>query len=568
MRNRQWAATWLSPLALSNTALALATIIGGFGSLFLVPGPEGDGHVSWQWALVVLLSQAIFALILVIVRRSLHQPGPVAVFLALTVGGAIRGIVIEVGSESLDAGNFVATEIVARALNSAVISVIGVALIGATLTWRADFRAQYRLLRDRAILLGTAAHEGDAVEPSVLEAWTTIKHDLDMTLKEAGSHLQTGASPQDLEAAAELLTNAIDLDLRPVARAMWLETVPEEDPIRPSRLLVDTVSRWRLPLTAILGFYLVVVGLGSLIRSGFIDGGAYTLRFLIVTGVILWASTSMARAVPRRAPLIAIVTLLLLPPVILLCDHWIGSELLGLPADPSGQIVVALQTPITTVFIAMAIEAVRERSDVLAALQARIDSEVALLQQQEGRSRRDAQRLSLFVHHSVQSELSAIAMKASEAASTSDLATMDEARHEARERLEQLESLDAYSPPWVQAVQGRERIEMVVHAWMGLLEIEVELPEESACRTDQWQLATRVVEEALANSARHSGATRVEISGRCEAEVLVIRVLDDGTHSPIQSSPGLGSWWLDRVAPGEWSLERVAEGAQLTVRIR
>ena len=545
-----------------------ATVIGAFSSLVLVPGPAGVGSVSWQWATAVAASQAAFAVIIVGVRHASPDLGSVTVFLALAMAGAIRGFVLEVGAGLLGVSGISTSDVVSRTLNSAVISVIGVALIGATLAWRADFRAQYRLLRDRAILIGTAAHEGEDIEPSVLEAWTAMKRDLDTALQAANSRLADGATRRDMQEAAALLTDAIDVNLRPAARAMWQETLPADEPIRLGSLFVDTIERWRLPIWETLGFFLVVVGIGSVVRSGLVDGGAYTVRYLIVTGLILWASTSLARAMPRRAPVIAVVTLVLLPPVLLLMDYWIGQVLLGLPEDPAGQIIVALQTPITTVFIAMAFEAVREREQVLMALQARIDDEVALLRQQGGRSHRDAQRLSAFVHHSVQSELSAIAMQAAEAAATNDIATMEVVRHQTRARLDQLEALDAYAPPWGGQVRGRERIDTVVEAWRGILEIDIDLPDESACRDDQWSLAARVIEEGLANSARHGDAGHVTIAGRCESDGLALRVCDDGAAVPRNVSSGLGTQWLDRVAPGDWALEHTSQGAELFVRIR
>ena len=74
----------------------------------------------------------------------------------------------------------------------------------------------------------------------------------------------------------------------------------------------------------------------------------------------------------------------------------------------------------------------------------------------------------------------------------------------------------------------------------------------------------------LANSARHGGAGRVTISGHREADVLVLRIADDGTDARRAGQPrhGLGTQWLDRVAPGDWTRRQTAAGAQLTVRIR
>lgn len=567
MSARPWVTTWLSPLALSNTALAWATVIGGFSTLVLVPGTAGMGVAPWSWLAVAAVSQASFALLVVAGRSIVRGPAPTAVLVILAISGAARGAVIAVGVGYVGVAPLTTASLISRSLNSLVITVIGVALIGATLTWRADFRAQYRLLRDRALLLGDAAGHEAVIDPSVIGAWTSMKSDLDTTLNAASERLAAGASPSDMHAAADLLTEAIDQDLRPAARAMWKETIPDEQPLRLGPLFVDTLARWHLPLAIILGFLTVVVGVGSLVRSGLMAGGAYTLRYIVVTGLILWLSTSLAKAAPRFAPLIAIVTLLSLPPLILLSDYEIGDVLLGLPEDPTGQILVALQTPITTLLIAMAVGAVRDRQQVLNALQERINVEAAIVRRQG--SNHDARRLSLFVHHSVQSELSALAMQVREAASTSDRTTMDQVRTSALERLHRMQELDAHAPPWLRDESGRERIAQVVDAWTGILRVCLDLPEESAARSDQWHWAAQVIEEAVANAVRHGGADQVDIRLEIDSGALVVRIADNGTASmgsPDQRT-GLGSQVLDRVAPANWSLEATEQGSILTVRV-
>ena len=570
MIKRPWMATWLSPLALSNPAILLATLIGGFGTLVLVPGTSGLGLLSWQWVCVAIASQAAFALVLIVTRSLLPNPGPFVVFMALAVGGVIRGLVIALGAGAINIVAMTPASVAGRCVNSAVISVIGVALIGATLTWRAEYRSQYRLLRDRAVLIGSAARDGEVIDPDVLDAWTSMKGDLDSTLRSASERLAAGATRRDLVDAADLLASAIDVRLRPASRALWQETIPEEQPIRLRSLFVETIGRWRPPVLVITGFLAVVVGIGSIVRSGLVYGGAYTLRYILVVSVVLVLSTAISRARPRISTVVAVITLLALPPIVMLCDHFIGDELLGLPEDPTGQIIVALQTPVTTVFIAMAVQAVRDRQQVLASLQARIDIEAAELRHREGRSQRDSQRLSLFVHHSVQSELAAMAMQVREAGSTGDPATMEDVRVSVLERIRQLEQLDAHSPPWLAAQGGRERIDQVVDAWTGILDISLELPSEASFSADQWHLAAQIIEEGLANSARHGGAAHVTITGHRDEGALALRITDDGTYdmNTVSGMPGIGSQWLDRVAPGDWQLEHTQQGTELSVRIR
>lgn len=569
MKVSGWSAVWLSPLALSNTALVWATIIGGFSTLILVPGTSSLQAVTWSWAAVVVASQAAFALVILGVRAASPSAGPWRVLITLAVGGAVRGIVIAIGAGITGVAAYSTSALVGRSLNSAVISVVGVSLIGATLTWRADFQAQYRLLRHRALLIGSAVHESSRIDPAVLVAWTSMKGDLDTTLQATGQRLAVGASPHDMRQAADLLTAAIDGGLRPKAHAMWQEASAPEQPLKAHQLLLHTIGRWRLPLREILAFLAVTVGVGSIVRSGLLAGSAYTLRYIAVTGLILWISTSIAAARPRFAPVIAVITLLLLPPVILLSDYAVGDELLGLPEDSTGQIIVALQTPITTIFIAMAAAAVRDRQQVLTDLQARIDAEVAFAQSRD-RGGRDAQRLSLYVHHSVQSELAALALQVREAAETADPATIDEVRRHALERLARLEAIDRHSPPWDRRDEGRHRIAEVIEAWSGILQIDADLPDPSGWRTDQWHVAAQVIEEGVANAARHGGADRVVIEVHRDGGALALRICDNGrgTGRTGHPDPGLGMQWLDRVAPGDWSFAQTDGGAELTVVIR
>ena len=87
MISRPWVAIWLSPLALSPTALVWATAIGAFSTLVLVPGTSGAGLFTWQWLAVVAASQAVFAAIIIAVRRLSPTLGPITVLVTLAVSG-------------------------------------------------------------------------------------------------------------------------------------------------------------------------------------------------------------------------------------------------------------------------------------------------------------------------------------------------------------------------------------------------------------------------------------------------------------------------------------------------
>ena len=561
----------LSPFALANTAIVVSVLIGAVGVVVFVP-EQGTTLRDWRtWLLVAIGAEAAFAIVLLAVRALGARPGPVQVALALLAAGAARGVAITIGEHAAGLAAIAAGDVVGRAANSAVFCLFGGALIGATLAWRSDFREQYRVLVDRALLIERAGREGDVVDGEVLAAWASIKAELDETIRRVGAILAGTARAQGLEEAAALLTTAIDAQLRPASRAMWEGALPDRPPISMRRLFVTALAAWQLPLRAILAFFAVLVGIGSIVRVGAVPGLWFTVAYLAVTGAVLGCSVLAARAWPARSTVVAVCTLVALPALLLASIVLLADPYLGLEVDRLSEFIVAIQAPITAVLIAMAVEAGRQRQRVLDALQARINAEAIGLLARFGGGHADAQQLSVFMHHSVQSELAALAMQLREAALSDDPGTMGSVSTFVLMRLGALENLDASAPPWLEQSVGYERIEEIVGAWSGILDVQVSLPDAHVCRRHQWLVATQVIEEGLANAARHGDASRVAVVGRIGDGCLWLSIEDDGVRArdaDRAGSAGLGMQWLDRIAPGDWDLQHTAAGSTLVVTIR
>lgn len=561
----------LSPLALSNTAIAWSALIGALGVVAFVPAQGTALRDGGSWLLVAVAAQAAFVAMLLAVRGRSAAPGAWRVAVALLGAGAVRGVAIAVAAHAAGLHSIAAGAVVERAANSAVFCLLGGALIGATLAWRRDFRDQYRALVDRALLLERVGRDDAVVDPEVLASWAAIKAELDATLRRAGALLADEATEARLEEAAALLTAAVDAHLRPASRAMWVGVPPERPPLSTRSLLTTALGAWRLPLRAILGFFAVLVGIGSVVRVGPVPGLWFTAVFLAVTGAVLGLSVLAARRWPAHTTAVATATLVALPPLLLASSALIADGRLGLAADRLSEVVVAVQAPITTLLIAMAVQAGRERQRILDLLQTRIDADALGLLARAGGAHEDAQRLGVFMHHSVQSELAALAMQLREAALTREPGTMRSVATSVLMRLGAIEDIDASAPPWLGQPTGYARIEEVVGAWTGVLDVRVSLPGPGACRREQWLVAAQVIEEGLANAARHGGASRAVISGRVDAAGLVIAIEDDGSRGRDGADPGatgIGLQWLDRVAPGDWELRHADTGSTLEVTIR
>lgn len=561
----------LSPLALSNTAIVVSVLIGAIGVVAFLPEQGTALRDGRTWLLVAIAAEATFAAVMLALRARGARSGPVRVALALLSAGAARGVAIAIGMHVADLHSLEAGDVIGRAANSAVFCLLGGALIGATLAWRQDFREQYRVLVDRALLLERAGHEDGVVDREVLAAWASIKAELDETIRRATTILAGNASVQGLRDAASLLTSAVDVQLRPASRAMWEGALPDRPPLSMRSLLLTALEAWQLPLRTILAFFGVLIGIGSIVRVGAVPGLWFTAEYLAVTGAVLGCSVLAARRWPARTTIVASCTLVVLPVLLLASSVLIADRYLGLEADRLSEVIVAIQAPITTLLIAMAVEAGRQRQRILDSLQARIDADALGLLSRAGGAHDDAQRLSVFMHHSVQSELAALAMQLHEAALTDEPGTMRSVSTSVLMRLGAIENLDAAAPPWLEQAIGFERIEEIIGAWTGILDVQVSLPDAHACRRHQWLAATQVIAEGLANAARHGDASRVVIVGRIDDGHLTLSIEDDGSRARdtgTSDATGIGMQWLDRIAPGDWTLRHSSAGSTLLVTIR
>ncbi|GAB3766413.1 sensor histidine kinase [Microlunatus parietis] len=113
-------------------------------------------------------------------------------------------------------------------------------------------------------------------------------------------------------------------------------------------------------------------------------------------------------------------------------------------------------------------------------------------------------------------------------------------------------AVDALRPPALDDRELADAIRTVVASWRRFHRIPVELTvtgTETTPSPPVAEAAVRVVGEALANVARHAGATRVDVSLAYLDDVIVIDVNDDGAGFRVGESTGFGLRSMrDRVA--------------------
>jgi hypothetical protein len=166
------------------------------------------------------------------------------------------------------------------------------------------------------------------------------------------------------------------------------------------------------------------------------------------------------------------------------------------------------------------------------------------------------------VHGTMQSRLLATAFAIDEAAARNDDEAFRAALASARAALQGAERTPGRPP---HDLAGS--LEQVASLWKGFIEVQVRV-DPSISRVDPATVddIARVVGEALANAHKHGMATQVRVVVAQEEGTLRITATDDG-HGPAGGVPGLGSAWLDFIAPGAWSLGPRPDGPGATLQV-
>lgn len=544
------------------------------GVLLIVVTVPKDGRVGLadaRWWLAAVAAQSALTLVIAglahlqsrfLGERSASSWRAVIVL----VGGAVRGFVLGIFISLLEMPPAPEATFLLRSVNSAIVCCLWLGFIGLFIRAGEDYRAQYRTLLARAVSLYRAEGDGSIdVEPQLLEHWSSVQSAMRETRARIQVRLgQENVAPTgaDLAAAAAVVSEAVSLDIRPASHGLWFTQTQTPPRLRPGALIWDALSDWRLPLRDIAVVLIAIAFIGSIIRVGLVTGAGFATLYVIFSLALLWVSNRLARQF--SGPLVGIATVFLLPWLLLLIAIAIGQAILNVQADNGGAAVAAVTTSIVAFGGLLLSRVSGERRILLESLQARIDhSLVVLLARQE--SRRESEReLGVFLHHSIQSELSALALQLGVAANSSDARQRVDARAAALERLIRIQET---TPPWSTQQPGPNRIHEVLKSWEGIASIDVSIPPVEEGRPDQWKLVSQAIEESIANSIRAGHADRIRIKISSGTGSLLLEVADNGQESTEHAhlEPGLGTAWLNSVAPRMWSLQRGESGSTLRV---
>ncbi len=561
---------WLSREAYGSASLSLRTILLVFpfgvvvAALTMPFGVSSTSVSAWLTALAAQITFSLCALMGNALLRVNHEgSGDAGRLLIVMIAGAVRGAVLVVAAAGVAGTDLSWASILTRSINSTLFSILAVAFMGLLVESTINYRAEYRVLLERALRLEQEnAEKNDDLDSRIIAQWVGVQRSLRATAARTRAELERAeASPDDLHSAAQVISDALVSEVRPMSHGLWAAGARGVPRLRTGSLLWDALRPWRPPVLVITLVYLLISLVGAITRAGALEGVVFALYSTATVGILLALSARIGVTAPRTRS-VGIVTLLLLPLVVVAVAQFIGQVLLGAREDLVGAFVAGVSASIITLGLVVLRRVSVEREILLIELQSCIDAAALGVLAQRAATGHWERSLGEFVHHSVQSELTAMRLQLVEASTQSDLQRREQARQSTLARFDRLLALD---PPWRASRSGREVITDVVQAWDGIATIRAELTAEGSDR--QWRRAGQVVEEGVANAIRSGGARSIMIEVASDGDALVVRIVDDGTGLADGHTQGLGTLWLDQVVPGAWLRSSGAQGTELVVRI-
>lgn len=443
--------------------------------------------------------------------------GLISLVAVATIVGALRGSVLVIALDRLDADAGPELPRIASSTFSAIVWLVAVVLV---LAGRDRYRAAYAAAV-RQLAEARAAESLDAL-PEVRR--------LKRAAGSAAARTSEGPTAEALREAARALRAEIEEGIRPLSHRIWFSARSLEPHTRLSGVVPDAATAFTVPVAPVVAVW----GAASLLGAPGMYGARAGIVGAVASTACLWGALLASRALMERprgrwcGPVL-IAACAVVP---IVCAHAIGT-MLGFPLDSAGALRTYLLGPLALAFLILAAASVRlsiaDRGTVLAIARARaVPSSWP----------RD---LSAYLHNSLQSEVTSLAMQFDGARPGSREAQV------AVERLAALASRSIADDFRLQRSVPLDRLREAAAAWRAIADVRVVVDPAVDDADPRLPEAVQAAQEMTSNAIRHGRARSVEVRLSAHHGRLVLEVASDATVAP-QPGTGLGSAWLARAA--------------------
>lgn len=471
----------------------------------------------------------------------------------LVVTGISRGIIFYYVLELASINN--PSPLLGRILNSTFTVLLWLGIASILLESNHRFKRKYRALVTQILIL--KLRDGEKPDPGYALLAREIAR-MQLNIKE--SLQDRSPEVKDEEHARQLaltLRNEIEHGLRPLSQRLWLKSLYEPPSAKVSALISSAIIDLNYSFTLAAGIYAIANIVNTTQSLGLYAGVLFALGTFITFSITEMFRRYFCRKYSKYTASINIVFIALAGLLVSLSVNFVFS-FLDLNYSYSVAIFTSPSLPALIVAIASITLALRDREVLMENLRTKIarQKDVELDSVTHGNA-------ASYLHNSLQSELTALALQLDSLASNPD----PERNRIVMEKLEALVS-QSKSEDFNNFMETPEaRLMRVVNSWDGIAEIDLNIDPLIWKDSSRSSIVVSLIQEAVANSVRSGRANRVDVVGEYSKDSIFVTVTDNGSAQVTTDRRGIGSQWIDRIAISDWKLEQTDIGRVLRVEI-
>lgn len=553
---------------LSQTAFLAFVPVGILGVAIIIPVEKVTASQRFDWFLVGVIAQTVLAIAIFIFNRIYFRfikgaKFSVAyIFFALFTSGALRGIAIGQAAPIFDLADPIAPTV--RAINSGITVIIWMGIIGLMLEAQSSYVREYQDLYQRFLMLksgrlpdGRALNSGRLSEIAEQVAQMTSPVRTKLAKLSEGSFTDA----QVREAVADL-QQVVKEQIRPLSHRLWFDRTSHLLKFKLSNLLLDAFKTDETPIlffTALITFSFFV---GTTVSMGINIGAVISIIFGITIYILFTLEKLLLKIEIIKSKFIHPIFLILVATIPLMLTHVYFNlskiSYWGLYSN----VGVAGSVFLTAIFTTVLSQSLIDRAKIIDILTTQITSGYVEEHLQAIARVTEDSEIASYLHSSLQSELTAVALKLDQAAKSGNRDEVKSIIQYAQIVIERDLTVNFHSGEH----SPLERINALLDAWRGIADIKIDLQKIELCETQVLTDISQVIEEAVSDAVRFGNANLISISGDASPDHYYFKVTDNGKSKPASGS-GLGTILLDEIAPNLWRREFALEGTNLEVWI-
>ena len=531
-------------------------------SVTAVPLSFGLLHagVSWlaTWGLGIastLITYIYFLYFLYVSRRKYfnHNFLEGAIFLILL--GLTRGALIYFGAVYFGLDD--PSTLWMRLLNSVITTLIWLGLSSILVEGNRRYQRRYRAIINQVLIANMRSSA--SLDPS----FALVARDLakiQVRLQATYSKSQEGLSNRvTASSAAREIREQIDTALKPLSHRLWLNSIYEYPKLKILPLLQQATKNLKFPLAILIVIYGVTTLFNYSVTFGIQKG---VTRALSGTTCLLIMELVRRTVIAKWQKIRNAINLTYLIFIGLLVSlaSTISTDALEFRNFLPYYMLLAPEVGGLMIVISAVYLAATDREEILKSLKGQLDATNAHLHSGYASNSAGNVQLASYLHNSLQSELSAIALQLERVAEDPKSGEVDEVLERFSAIVNRSMSEDLLNYLEVPEV----RYKRILKSWVDIAEISDEIDLKIFNDNNRSTLFVQLIQEAISNAVRKGGAKSIHISAGYRADVLKVAISNDGKFDP-NTKKGIGHQWIDRFAVSDWKISADERGTLLEV---